>query len=286
MRITAQKCPFMRWEAAVIMPDHLHALIRMQGGHQRLGDVIGGFKAAVTRRIRRGDTHAPRNISVWHRNYYESIVRTAEAEARIAEYIRLNPWKLVQRATHNGQSFRMIGNPALLSREKVAVLCSRNCPPETLRKAETHARRADTRHCFIGGFHSPPERALLAALLRVGEMRVGENGDTGVAPTVICCPAWGIDAMRIPPDWLPALESNRMLILEMRNLDGDLAAAEQRNRFVLEHADSLWLPHITPGGMLDRLVRETRMQDKILPLTPESSNQNHGRVRAFRMDVI
>lgn len=28
----------MKWEAAVIMPDHMHALIRMQGGYQRLGD--------------------------------------------------------------------------------------------------------------------------------------------------------------------------------------------------------------------------------------------------------
>ncbi|MBN1676293.1 MAG: transposase, partial [Kiritimatiellae bacterium] len=47
----------MKWEEAAIMPDHMHALIRMQGGHQRLGDVIGGFKAAVTREIRRtGDT--------------------------------------------------------------------------------------------------------------------------------------------------------------------------------------------------------------------------------------
>ena len=47
-----------------------------------------------------------------------------------------------------------------------------------------------------------------------------------------------------------------MLILEMRNRDGDLAAAEQRNRFVLQHADRLFVPHVTPGGMLDRLLRE------------------------------
>ncbi len=53
-----------------------------------------------------------------------------------------------------------------------------------------------------------------------------------------------------------------MLILEMRNREGNLAAAEQRNRFVLQHADSLWLPHVTPGGMLDRLVREMRPEEK------------------------
>ena len=46
--------------------------------------------------------------------------------------------------------------------------------------------------------------------------------------------------------------------LEMKNREGNLAAAEQRNRFVLEKADALWLPHVSPGGMLDRLVKEMR----------------------------
>lgn len=260
MRVTEQKCPFMQWEEAVIMPDHMHALIRMQGGHQRLGDVIGGFKAAVTRELRRrrtGDIHvaghvaghvAP-DIRIWHRNYYEMIVRTPEAERNIRNYIRMNPWKLVQHATHGGRSFRMIGNPALLNREKIAVLCSRNCSSDVLAAATQHARNAGPRHCFMSGFHSPPEKAILAALLR-------SKGEAGLAPTVICCPAWGIDTMRIPADWLPALESNRMLILEMHDRDGDLAAAEARNGFVLDFAEKRWLPHVSRGGMLERLLHE------------------------------
>ena len=257
MRITAEKCPFMQWEETVIMPDHVHALIRMQGGHQRLGDAIGGFKAAVTRELRRrtGDTGVARSISppkhirIWHRNYYEMIVRTAEAERNIREYIRANPWKLVQQGTHQGQSYRMIGNPALLNREKIAVLCSRNCPPNALAAAEQRARAVGPRHCFLSGFHSPPEKAILAALLQSDAK-------------LICCPAWGIDTMRIPTDWLPALEQNRMLILEMRRT-GDirvapvapsLATAEARNRFVLDCAEKRWLPHVSRGGMLERLV--------------------------------
>ncbi|MDD4734584.1 MAG: hypothetical protein PHP44_00605 [Kiritimatiellae bacterium] len=80
---------------------------------------------------------------------------------------------------------------------------------------------------------------------------------------VIFCPVWGLDGA-MSPGVLEALEQNRMLMLEMRNRDGDLAAAEQRNRFVLEHADKLWLPHVTPGGMLDRLVRELNGKEKSL----------------------
>ena len=49
VRITTERVPQMSWGAWVIMPDHFHALIRMQAGPLRLGDVIGGFKAAVSR---------------------------------------------------------------------------------------------------------------------------------------------------------------------------------------------------------------------------------------------
>lgn len=235
-----------------VMPDHFHGLIRIKKGQSELGHVIGAFKAAASRRIRgTGAAHRapvapfsppPKHIRIWHRNYYEMIVRTPEAATNIAQYIRMNPWKLVQHATHKGQSFRMIGNPALLNREKIAVLCSRSCPADVLRAAEERAGNTGPQHCFVSGFHSLPEKAILAALLQ-GEARL------------ICCPAWGIEEMRIPQEWLPALEANRMLILEMRERAGDLAAAEQRNRFVLDCAEKRWLPHVTPGGMLDSLVR-------------------------------
>ncbi len=232
---------------AVVMPDHFHALIRIEDGPSQFGHVIGAFKAAVSRRIRRGDTHVapnphiPKNIRIWHRNYYEMIVRTPDAEQNIREYIRANPWKLVQHATHEGRVYRMIGNPALLNREKIAMLCSRNCSPESLDAAIRRAKASGPQHCFLSGFHSPPEEAILDALLHS-------------AARIICCPAWGIDTMKIPTDWLPALEANRMLILEMRDREGDLAAAEQRNRFVLDCAERRWIPHVSRGGMLDRLV--------------------------------
>jgi hypothetical protein len=89
---------------------------------------------------------------------------------------------------------------------------------------------------------------------------------------VIWCPAWGVRAglvSALPPAAMTALEDNRMLILEMTARDGDLASAEARNRFVLEQADKLWLPHVSPGGMLDRLVKSAsasspNFKDKLL----------------------
>lgn len=232
--VTEEKFPDARWVEWVVMPDHFHALIRMEGGGLRLGDIVGGFKSAVSRewrRARRGEAClAPFAGRIWQRNYYEIIVRSPDAERRIAEYIRMNPWRCVQEF---GDGLRGIGNPALWNGEKLGVLCSRNAP---------RIGQMPDSDVYFGGWHSPKEKEMLDWLLK-NKRRV------------IACPAWGIETMRIPEAWLPALEDNRMLILEMGNVDGNLAAAAERNRFVLEHADARYIPHVTPDGMLDRLLQ-------------------------------
>ena len=74
---------------------------------------------------------------------------------------------------------------------------------------------------------------------------------------LIWCPAWGLDRAASDPAVRWALEENRMLVLEMKNADGNLAAAEARNRFVIQQADTLWTPHVNRGAMLDRLLKES-----------------------------
>jgi REP element-mobilizing transposase RayT len=229
----------------VVMPDHFHGLIEIRSGPSELGHVIGAFKAAVSRRIRhcRGDTHVASDMRIWHRNYYEMIVRTPEAAENIRRYIRMNPWRCV---TDFGNGLRGIGNPALWNAEKIGVLCSRSAPPVT------HIPDAEV---YLGGFHSPPEQKIFEALLKR-------------RAKIIYCPAWGLDGV-MRPDVLSALEDNRMLILEMCTGDthvapGTLAAAEQRNRFVIQNADKLWIPHVTKGGMLDRLLKEMNAAGKLI----------------------
>ena len=274
MQRTASTLPWMHWEEHVIMPDHFHALIKIEGGHGKLGDVVGGFKAGVTRHIRRrGDilvapilvapipgapipgapipgtpipgtpipgTPPPQPTDmpprIWHRNYYEMIVRTPEAEKNIRNYIKMNPWRIVM---DFGNGLRGMGNPSLWNHDKLGVLCSRNAPP---------IKEIPEASVYMSGFHSQPERELLARLLQT-------------KANIIYCPAWGLEST-LNADVIDALENNRMLILEMKNQDGNLAAAEQRNRHVLQNADQLWLPHVNPGGMLSKLVRELRMKNE------------------------
>jgi len=220
----------------VVMPDHFHGLIRIEKGKSALGHVIGAFKAAVTRRIRTGDPQvAP--IRIWHRNYYERIVRSEEAERKIITYIRMNPWRCVQEL---GDGLRGIGNPALWTREKLGVLCSRG--------AAKIGRLPDA-EVYFGGWHSPKEKEIFQWLL--------DNGRR-----VIACPAWGIEKSSFAPGVLRALEENRMLILEMRDTSGNLAAAEARNRFVMKQAEALFTPYVSKGGMLEKLLRETEGEKK------------------------
>jgi putative transposase len=192
---THKGCPY------VVMPDHFHAVVRISVGAglvpaRSLGDVIGAFKSRVVHEYIAGVQAGlwPRFPGkMWHRNYYEMIVRSEEAERKIVEYIHLNPWRCVQE--------------------------------------------------LGGGWHSPKEKEMLEWLLKEGRR-------------VIACPAWGIEDSAFAPGVRNALEENRMLILEMRDISGNLAAAEARNRFVIEHADALFTPHVTRGGMLDRLLKE------------------------------
>jgi REP element-mobilizing transposase RayT len=269
-----QKIPehFPQAEAGefVVMPDHVHGIIRMgvgaagavgakdfspptrakdfspvqqrpRGTSRTLGSVIRGFKIGVGKGLAAFPGAEAPLARLWHRNYYEMIVRSEEAERRIAEYIRMNPWRCVQEL---GGGLRGIGNPALWSGEKLGVLCSRNAPKlGKLPKADV----------YFGGWHSPKEKEMLDWLLKSGRR-------------VIACPAWGIKVKDFSPipgaknssPVLEALEGNRMLILEMRDVTGNLAAAEARNRFVIQHADALFTPHVTRGGMLDRLLNELK----------------------------
>lgn len=108
-------------DAFVIMPNHLHGIINInehqlskkpscydsmnqiapinfsEDHHKRpkgtipnsLGAIIGAFKSATTKQVHRLGLTDHR--SLWHRNYYEHIIRDDQDYHRIVEYIQLNP---------------------------------------------------------------------------------------------------------------------------------------------------------------------------------------------------
>jgi len=98
--------PWVRLDASVVMPDHIHALIRIWpaqimgrpaaaarrfSGSQAgaLSLAVNLLKGDVTREARRLLGQAGQKI--WHRGYHERIVRTRAQMDATRAYIRNNP---------------------------------------------------------------------------------------------------------------------------------------------------------------------------------------------------
>ncbi len=95
-------------DAWVVMPNHLHGVVRLQqvegsGGDGRtklagqqtgprprsLSSFVAGFKAAATKRI--NEFRQTPGAPVWQRSFYEHVIRNEQRLLAIREYIDLNP---------------------------------------------------------------------------------------------------------------------------------------------------------------------------------------------------
>jgi putative transposase len=74
--------PHITLDAFVIMPNHIHGVVVFHAEGPALGIVIGGFKAEVSRRLRR---------PIWQRYYYDHVVRSKWELDQIRSYIAKNP---------------------------------------------------------------------------------------------------------------------------------------------------------------------------------------------------
>jgi REP element-mobilizing transposase RayT len=88
----------------IVMPDHFHGIVVIQDQistcQYSLCDVVQRFKSLTTHRYIEGVHHQhwqPFPGRLWHRNYYERIIRDTRALDAIRKYIRDNPIKLQNR---------------------------------------------------------------------------------------------------------------------------------------------------------------------------------------------
>ena len=81
----------------VVMPDHIHLVIKINGRAISLSKIIQRFKILSTNRYINGvkNNNWPRfNKRLWQRDYYERIIRNEFELERVRKYIRENPIKL------------------------------------------------------------------------------------------------------------------------------------------------------------------------------------------------
>lgn len=158
----------------------------------------------------------------------------------------------------------MAGNPALLQMRTLALFCSVRCPGVMILQTYQFMRRV--RHhqlAIVSGFHSPMERECLRTLAA---------GTAGV----VWCIAKALAAFRLPAEWEPLMQANRLLVIApfadtvTRITD---ATARYRNRVAAALADDTFLPYAAPGGRTERFCCELLAWDKtVFTLdTPENA---------------
>jgi len=155
------------------------------------------------------------------------------------------------------------GDLAILDNRILALFCSARCPGDLILKTYDLARKLrESGVTVVSGFHSPMERECLDLLLR------------GTQPVVIC-PARGIDRMRLPRDWMTAIDQGRMLILSpfagtVRR--PTIRTAAQRNDFVAAIADAVFVAHASPGSKTEAFCRRLHLLGKPLFTLPGLQN--------------
>lgn len=218
-RAIPEHFPDVELGAFVVMPDHVHGIVRVtrwqrpkgvladrgdgrkKTGTRRgsLGSIIKGFKIGVTMTCRAKKSFGP----IFQENYYDVICFDA-AELAIKEaYIRANPQRLALKKVPRGTIKRSayLGNLALLESDpKLALRVSRKATEAELAKLSAELS------CFGGvvasTFFSPGEQRLLDELLANGTSRliwILPMGMPGQVPI-----KWGTALLRSRALWLSA----------------------------------------------------------------------------------
>jgi predicted Rossmann fold nucleotide-binding protein DprA/Smf involved in DNA uptake len=135
-----------------------------------------------------------------------------------------------------------IGNEDILKLHKTAFLCSRRYPSTIVTKAYDWAiAQRNAGNCVISGFQSQIEKDVLGFLLK------GKQSVIIVWPRKLY--------KKVPELFAGEIEKGRMLIISaLPSARSSYANAQQRNRLIIELADSVVVAHASTGGGLERLI--------------------------------
>ncbi|MEI6647286.1 MAG: hypothetical protein WCP12_14725 [bacterium] len=244
--------PIARIDAFVIMPTHVHGIVQLLQGSAiadpyTLGDVIGAYKSAVSRTI--GKPSSP-GAGIWHRNYWDVIVKDEQALENIRNYIHFNPMNY--HVVMNCGEPKYLGDRALLEMPGVGFLASRG-------EAALHGNLPlKSGEVIMSGFLSPMERALFRA------------GLANRKPMIWVKP-WALEEGIDSPPIRNAIESGRLLILSPFSDQIDAPSVRRAawcNQYVLAHCNRMVVGHLNPGGMLACILSEAAADLEIVYLSP------------------
>lgn len=140
-----------------------------------------------------------------------------------------------------------VGANGHLSRNKLGLLCSRQCAADVILKTYDFARLVrNLGLAVVGGFQSPIEKDCLPILLR------------GSTPLIIV-QAHRISTKHLPATWQKAIDAGRLLLLSPFGEKQKRATTElavERNRLVATISDEILIPHAAPASKTEALFRD------------------------------
>ncbi len=87
---TPEHFPGVQIDKYVVMPNHIHAIVVIgSGATASLSTVLGSYKSAVTKQSHRCFPE----IRIWHKSFYDHIIRNDQSYREIWQYIDDNPRK-------------------------------------------------------------------------------------------------------------------------------------------------------------------------------------------------
>ncbi len=84
-------------DSFILMPDHVHGILILEDRSDRqrsLSDIMGAFKSAATRTIRR---ECGVDGTIWQRSFHERVIRSESECRKIRQYIEQNPERWLMR---------------------------------------------------------------------------------------------------------------------------------------------------------------------------------------------
>lgn len=81
--------PGVETDAFVIMPNHMHGILVLDDGNKgaSVSQIVGRYKAAVTRLARRSDIGIDLDYPVWQRNFHDRVIRNEQEYEAFRIYI-------------------------------------------------------------------------------------------------------------------------------------------------------------------------------------------------------
>lgn len=284
LRALGERHPGTETVEFVVMPNHVHAILRIARRHDnrthQLGYVVGRFKSWISK-VYRDLRSAGRAVDVgttpWQRDYWDKLVPTDERLQAFCHYIQQNPAKWT-RDRFGAVTSYAFGNIALLNARLTGFVASQGACASELKprllwrragavarhpEAGTEARYpevgAEARHpeCGAGARHadvvistftSAQERSVLGKLLARGRrfVRIYPGGIP--------------EKELLEPVVAAACDEGRGLLISP--VPSGTGINKQRavwcNEYVLRNGVEVWSGTITPGHTLDSLVKALR----------------------------